>query len=383
MTAESLQIDIIRDPVALEPILSAWDDLAAAAACPGGLSGWQLAWWRTLAQPGSSLCVVVVRDGERVAGIAPYAVQQQGGRTTYRLLAAPMTHRVAPVARPEEAAAVLTAVAGALAHADPAPHVVALDGVDADAAWPQALAAGWPGGRRPWGLIERRQPAPYVDLVHDDYDAWLQARSKNFRQQARRFRRRLEAAGGTIRMTRTLDEAQRDVPAFVRLHHARWEGRGGSSLGQDVGAMLLEAASAMLADERFRLWIVEVDGEPVGAQLFLAAGEEALYWNGGFDEAHAELRPALLGLLAGIEDCIARGERRLDLGGGGHEYKLRLADGDRPLVWGALVPRGSGYLRSRASLLPQQLGAGARAAVARMPPETQERVRAARARLSR
>ena len=144
-------------------------------------------------------------------------------------------------------------------------------------AWPAGRLAPWwpafatpPGRRPPWALRELTQPAPYVTLAAGSFDDWIARKSKNFRQQTRRFRRRLEQAGGSVRMTTPGDGVARDVAAFDRLHRARWDERGGSSLTPAVAAMLADAAPALTASEALRLWLVEVDGEPVSAQLFLS-----------------------------------------------------------------------------------------------------------------
>lgn len=373
----ALHARVIEHVAELERLAPAWDELAVTAGCPGALSGWQLAWWRHLAPPGARLCAIAVEDGDRLVGLAPYCVETRRGQVIYRLLAASVTHRVEPLAEPAAAAGVAAAIARALAAASPAPDYLAFAGADAGTQWRSAIAADWPG-RRPWELEERTSSAPVIDLDQDDFEAWLAGKSKNFRQQTRRFRRRLTDAGGRVRMTSSLDELERDVATFTRLHHERWATRGGSSLSHDVGPMLLDAGRSLLASERFRLWIVEVDKQPVSAQIFLAAGGHAIYWNGGFDAAAAELKPSLLGIIAGLEDCFVRGERRLDLGGGAQEYKQRLADRDLPLSWSGLVPRthSARYARNRAALLPLQARGVARTVYRRLPPDAQQRARA-------
>lgn len=366
---------VVDDDRRLGELAPAWDELACASGCPGALSGWQLAWWRACAPAGAELRVVVVREGERVAGVAPYWVMppKRRGATVYRLLASTMTHRVEPVADPPQVEPVAAAIAAMLAGADPVPDYVAFEAADAQGRWRKALAEGWPG-RSPHTLRERTMPAPVLQLP-GTFEDWLAGKSRNFRQQTRRLRRRLEETGGRVRPS-SMDDLDRDVEAFVRLHNLRWEDRGGSSLSDGIGRMLSEAGRELLPLGRLRLWVVEVDERPVSVQVFLAAGGDVLYWNGGFDPDFAHLKPALMGILAGIEDSIGRDERRLDFGGGAHDYKLRVADGDMPLAWEGLVPRERRYLQNRIKLLPRQAGEVGRAGFARLPPTLQRRVRA-------
>lgn len=359
----------------LERLAPAWDELAVAAGQPASLSGWQLAWWRQFAPPNACLRAIATFDGDTLAGIAPYCSSGRHDQSVCTLLAARFTHRVEPLAAQGRVAELAAAIAQRLATGTPSVAQVVFDTADADDHWLHAIRDAWPAARTPWVLAESRQPAPFADLGDAGYDAWLANKSTNFRQQARRYRRRLAQEGGAVRMTRSVEQLERDVEAFVALHHARWKDRGGSTLGLDVGTMLYDAGRRLLAGGHFRLWIVELDGRPIGSQLLLAAGPNALYWNGGFDTSAARLRPALVGLLAAIEDCCERGQRRLDLGGGAHAYKLRLADGDRPIGTSVLVPRDARYLRTRARLSGRQLSDLGRRAYQRLPRERQQDLR--------
>lgn len=373
-----LDAHIATTVAACEELASEWDDLAAAAGRPTCLSAWQLAWWRQLAPPGAELRVICVRDQDgRLVGLAPTYLHDGA----LRMLASEVAQRVEPLADPAVGVtAVAPVVADALARHVPEAERLVLHAVDAGAGWLDALRRAWPV-RPAWGFTELRAPAPVIHANGDGYDAWLAGRSRNFRKQARRFRRRLEEAGGTVRATRTLDELERDVAEFVRLHHARWERRGGSSLGRDIGAMLCDAGQRMLPAGQLRIWIVELDGRAVSADVYLAAGATALAWNAGFDESAARLRPALVGFLAGIEDCFEGGALVVDLGAGEHDYKLRLADGDAPLAWSVLVPRGPRYLANRVALLPRQTRARLRDALAALPPGVRDRLRGLHGRL--
>lgn len=382
--AGALDAETFDTPQALEPLLPEWDALADAAGRPASLPAWQLAWWQTLAPAGAHLRVVAVRDGAgALAGLFPFLFEPRRGRGSYALLGASMTHRTEPLVRPDVAAAAAAAAAIAeLTRVGPAPDVVRLDGIVAEGPWLPAFAAAGPGAAPPWQLTERQQLAPYVDLGHADFDAWLASKSSNFRQQTRRFRRRLAKQGGVVRMSEAHELAD-DLDAMLRLHRRRWDGRGGSSLPAATDAMVRLAAERLLTGERLRLWVVELEGRIVGAQLFLAAGGQVLYWNGGFDEDAGHLKPAILGIVAGIEDSLARGERVLDLGGGAQDYKLRLADGATPLTWTTLVARNRRYAVNRLALAPRALRLTARGVAHRLPEPVQDRLRAATRRYAR
>jgi CelD/BcsL family acetyltransferase involved in cellulose biosynthesis len=85
----------------------------------------------------------------------------------------------------------------------------------------------------------------------------------------------------------------------------------------------------------------------------------------------------MLTILAAIEDAIARGERRMDLGVGTHEYKLRFADGEDAITWGGLIARNRRWAATRAELAPVVLRYRAKRVVEALPEPVTERVAAA------
>jgi CelD/BcsL family acetyltransferase involved in cellulose biosynthesis len=137
--------------------------------------------------------------------------------------------------------------------------------------------------------------------------------------------------------------------------------------------MLCEAAS-VLGTDRLRLWTAEIDGEFISVQLFIAAGGEVKYWNGGWSEEHADLKPSMLTILAALENAISRGERRLDLGAGTHPYKLRFANSQDTLAWGGVIVRGRRWPRTRLEFMPMALRYRGRRLVRVLPKPITDRV---------
>jgi CelD/BcsL family acetyltransferase involved in cellulose biosynthesis len=195
------------------------------------------------------------------------------------------------------------------------------------------------------------------------------------------MRRRLESRGGRVRQITDAAEQPAAIDALLRMHLARWEDRAESGLARPGVRELLLAAASELGPDRLRLWAAEIDGELISVQLFHAAGGEIKYWNGGWLEQHADLKPTMLTILAALEDGIVRGEQRLDLGAGRHAYKMRFADGEDPLSWGGLIVRGARWPRTRAELAPRVLGFRAKQLARSLPTPLERRLEAlARAR---
>jgi CelD/BcsL family acetyltransferase involved in cellulose biosynthesis len=349
-----LDAELIDDVQALEPWREGWDELACLSRRPFCAPALVLAWWHHVRPAGARLRTVLVREDGRLVGVAPYYVERAGGLARYRALGAGAWMRVEPVAEPGREREVAAAVARALAAAHPKPDIMPFDGIPSTSPWPEAIAASWPG-RRPRVHVDVVRPAPILSLRDGTFESWLAGKSRNFRQQMGRARRALEAGGATFHLAATVEEALAGLGAFASLHHARWEGKGGSGvMTPKIEAMLERAARDLAPGTRFRLWSIEAQGRTISSHLFLAAGREAAYWLGGFDEAWAKQYPSMLCILAAIEHAWSLGDERMDFGGGGQPYKYRFADGEESLQWLHLIPSGPRAPLAQMTLMPRR-----------------------------
>jgi CelD/BcsL family acetyltransferase involved in cellulose biosynthesis len=370
--------EVIADPAAARQLAPAWDELARACSLPLCAPGWMLAWWDHMSPAGSELRIVAVREDGRLIALAPwFACPGPRGRVDLRFLGAEISDRVDVLCAPDAEQAATAALRSALGAIRPRPDLVAFEAVPASSRWTRRLASG-AGRARLARYRNSALPAPAVTFPREGgFDAWMASRSGNFRSQMRRMRRRLESRGGVVRMLRDPAEVGTGLQAMLALHLDRWSERGESGLAREGVPELLSDAAAALGPDRLRLWVAEIDGETISAQLFLAAGEEVKYWNGGWAEQHADLKPSMLTILAAIEDGIARGERGLDLGVGTHEYKLRFADSEDTLTWGGVIARNRRWPATRAELAPRVLRYRAKRAVQALPEPVTSRVEAA------
>jgi CelD/BcsL family acetyltransferase involved in cellulose biosynthesis len=376
-------VDQLADAEALAP---EWDALAVGAAEPLSTPAWMLGWWRHAAPPGGALHVLTVRDGDRLIGLAPlWKAKGAGGSRRFAFLAGgDFSSSVALPAVAGREREVAVTVGAALAESVRSPDLIEIGPLVAADASPAALAEGWT--RRPRPLLLRRAAisAPVVDLTEfEDFDAWLAARGRSFRSNFRRRTRWLEEAGGSFRQcsAETVDE---DIATFVRLHTDRWRDLGTSrmvAMGDDLTPMLTELAHELGPGDRFRLYLLEVDQEPIAVSFYIEAGGEAVLINTGWDDAHHRLAPLQLLMGHAIRDCLARGNRRLSLGHGASRAKLSVADADEPVVEAAMFPLGPrtplAMLDGR-TFLRRWVQDHVRAA---LPDETYDRLRALKRRL--
>ena len=368
-----LRAAVLYEEVSLAPHLPAWDRLAVELRRPYSAPAWMLAWWRNVAPPGAALAVVVVHDGDDLVGVAPwYRVRTRTGLVVLRLLGT--GHRVEPLAAPGRESEVAEAMVRALRASGRPAGALRLDRADAASPWPALIGRGWPGR----SSVVRHDPvtAPTLTMDGRTYEEWLASRSSNFRSQRKRSRRKLDERGVAVRLVRADDDLDAAVDAFVRLHEARWSSRGEQSgLRAGIARMLREAAREMVADDRMRLWLLEAEGVPISAQLFVVAGGETAYWNGGFDPAWADLRPAFETLAYAVQHAFVHGDLRMDFGGGANPYKDRLADGDHPIGPALVLPGGRDLRLREAQLLPDRLMRAATRLAGNLPDDLQQRIR--------
>src|SRR6059058_830244 len=196
-----LSSEVITQLSALDRLGPEWDELAVANRLPLMSPACVMAWWRHLAPPGAEPRIVTVRDGDQLVGLAPFYVytRRWGGGLALRLPGIELAGRLAPLAVPGRESAVAEALGKALAGSNAPPDLVTLEGMPLTSDWAMALREAWPGRLRPASRRYQVLGCPTVSLNTGSFDAWLSAKSGNFRREMRRLRRQFVAAGGTTR----------------------------------------------------------------------------------------------------------------------------------------------------------------------------------------
>lgn len=354
---------VAEQEASLAPHLAAWDALAVRASRPFCAPAWMLSWWREGRAGDARLRVVLVLDEHGLAGVGPFFAQVGPlGLTEMRLLAAGFSHRIGPLARPGVERPVAGALARALAEMRPRPASVVFEGIDAQDPWPELIASQWPARRRPRRRTDATMDAPAIAL-DGAYEQWLERRERRFRKESRRTARRLEEEGVQGLMAWGEDA----VGTLLTLHYARWEGRGASNVGAEAERVIAAAARELGGERRLGVALLRAPSGAVAAELVLRAGDTAVFWGGGFDPAWSRNAPGTQAMLLALQTLAQEGVRCADLGGGAHEYKRRLADGDRPLAWRTVFPRGRRYPLIRARLAPKHARHALRGLARRLP----------------
>jgi CelD/BcsL family acetyltransferase involved in cellulose biosynthesis len=360
---------VFEDAGKLEPHLLAWDALAIAAGRPFCAPAWMLSWWREARTGDARLRVILVFDEEGLAGVGPFFAQVALGLVEMRLLGAGFSHRIGPLARAGREELVAGSLASALATMRPIVASVVFEGIDHKDAWPDAIAASWPSRRPPRQRTDMVMDAPIIEL-NAAYEEWMERRSRRFRKEARRVGRRLEEEGVDGRIA----SDGKAIDVLLDLHYARWEQKGGSNVGDTARAVIADTARELPQEGRLAVALLEAPSGPVAAELVLCAGQTAAFWGGGFSPQWAQHGPGTQTMLLALRTLSERGLQLVDLGGGAHEYKQRLADANRPIAWRTVFPRGPRYPLIRARLAPKHVSQAARKLARRLPAAQRSRL---------
>jgi CelD/BcsL family acetyltransferase involved in cellulose biosynthesis len=306
-----------------EELEAAWRRLAELRENPFLTPEWFTAWLARTPEE-EPFAIVWRRDGE-VRGVLPLVRVRKNGARLLRFAGARRGDWFTPACRLEDEAEMAAACAALLKRRRRDWQLIRCDRIDRASAWPEALWAE--GIETPIvPTRERRTDSlPFIGFEEGGYEAYLAARSRNFRSQLGRRRRKLEGEHGlSFRMTETAAELEQDFATFFALHDERWDDRGGSSSsGGEVREFQRAFAAAALEQGWLRLWIAEADGAPRAAWYGWRLGGRYCYSLSGLSKDYESLALGTVLLAHTIEQAAAEGATVYDLMWGDEGYKQR------------------------------------------------------------
>jgi CelD/BcsL family acetyltransferase involved in cellulose biosynthesis len=323
-------MEVITDRAALRSLEPEWRELAERRGNAFITPEW---FWASLDSYGESMKPTVLaarREDGSLLGLMPLVVETDRRPRTLRFAGAAHADHLHPVCLQEDEESVASAAASAISEVDPRWTIAVLDNVNAGAGWWRALA------RSPLviGVVAYRDaPLPIIELGTGGWDGYLASRGRNFREQARRYPRRLERKH-RVSYRRTVEESEldRDMAIFFRLHDARWDTRGGSSLnGERARSFHLDFARSALRQGWLRLWFLEVDGAAVAAWYGWRLGRSYAYYQAGFDPAWKHLSVGFVLMVHTVRSAIEEGASQYDMLLGDESYKARFTNSSEPI----------------------------------------------------
>lgn len=194
-----------------------------------------------------------------------------------------------------------------------------------------------------WQLT-REQICIYVPLP-DSHDKLLATMSGQNRKRIIKDRRELADERVQIRAFDSLDGFEAAFDSLVQLHQQRWTARGmpGSFSSAKFMRFHREVAPKLLRQGWAKLWLMEVDGEPICALYDFVYANKIFYYQSGMKIGEGPVRsPGLLLRDYGLEEAIGLGISECDfLKGDEGSYKFGWGPQTRPIVQVRLARRGA------------------------------------------
>ena len=369
----------VTDPSALAAHTDAWDALLARSASnrPCLAPFWLLAWWRVFGdRQGRRLAALLVYDGERLVGLAPFLCRLAWHR------------RVIPFRRVEllatgerdkdEIMSDYLGVIAELGYEEDVAGLVATRVADGAIGPCDELVLAALDGDDPMTPIFRRSlerigmpieelestPSPYVRLPAT-WEAYLAGTSRSGRyfvnRSLRDFERWAGAESDVVRVTTPadLEEGKR---ILVSLHQQRWQAQGQAGVfASGLFSSFHDAVlPALLARKALDLCWLRVRGAPVAVAYNIVWNNKVLFYQGGRTlEVPDGVRPGIVLHVRAMQAAIAAGRTEYDFLPGASQYKMQLATATRSVLRlrAARAPlrdsactaleRGLAYLRDR------------------------------------
>jgi CelD/BcsL family acetyltransferase involved in cellulose biosynthesis len=317
-----------RDPLGDSDLTAAWRRLAELRSNPFLTPEWFAA--SLQAYPREKPWAVVWRRGGEVRGVLPLVAVSRGRLRLLRPAGARRADWVTPACEPADEEAMAAAVAELLERERSSWNAIRFDRVDAGSSWPAALAGTGANGLALAPRV-REDVLPFIEFGEGGYEGYLADRSRNFRSQLGRRRRKLESEHGLgFRLSGADDDLEADLETFFALHDERWSKRGGSSSADPAARHHLRLFAAAARERGWlRLWIAEADGAPAAAWYGWRIGERYCYALAGLKESFEDRALGNVLLAHTIEQAAAEGAAVYDLMWGDEGYKKRFETGRR------------------------------------------------------
>jgi len=275
--------------------VAAWKKLAGRALEPNVFlePAFALAAARHLSR-GKEVGALLVRQGARLVGFAPGRVEAlAAGRPISTFVS--WTHAYAPLSTPlldrETAKKAVDAVLRALPLLPGKPRLILYPFVNETGAVAQLRSDEL--ARKEISVF--RFDAHRRAALRRGEDA-LAAISAGRLKELRRQRRRLGEIGALshVRVTKQ-GELGAALAAYLAIEARGWKGRAGGAaqLGAGTGAFMQEAVTALAAEDKARIDLLTLDGQPIAAAITLFSGDRAWFWKTAYDETHARCSPGV------------------------------------------------------------------------------------------
>jgi len=328
--AEECTVRICRTWEELEQFRESWDRLLQANPTSSIFQTpeWLAAWWKAFAR-NKELCGLVFADAQgRALSIAPLYRDQEFffGRTLT------MLHMVGAGSGDSDALDFITSPGNEEVCAD-----AFMAWLDKQKDWdvcaletlPQVSLVAKRLGTRlheaEWSVDTTLTPNFVIDLPAA-WPQYVNALEPSFRPLLTRYPRRLQSRY-SVRFVRCecIEDLKAHLETLFSLHQMRWTGRGepGAFANPDRRDFYFEMAAAFLRRGWLEFWLLELDGEIVGAQFCFRCNGTVSLLQEGFHPKYAAEKIGYALRAHVLEEMIRSSAKRYDFLGGDDPYKAK------------------------------------------------------------
>ncbi len=323
---QRLQTSELVDLAALEKLAPEWEELwqRSPNATPFQRPQWLVPYARVFGPP--ALWGIEVRDGGRLVGFAPLALESQGGERVVSPLGLGVSDYQDLLLDTECSSDALRAILRHLEEQSARWDAIRFPDLRQTSLLLQAdLPEGWQRARSP------REACPVLELA-GAAETVDQAASTRLLARLRNARRRLEREGTLHFEVATAESLPAALEVFFTLHGARWKSLGGRGVLADASVRSFHrlAAPGLLARGVLRLYTLRLDERPLAALYALFEPSVAYLYLQGFDPAFGTYSPGGLILEQVLRDAAGEGKRAADFLRGREAYKYKWGARDRP-----------------------------------------------------
>jgi CelD/BcsL family acetyltransferase involved in cellulose biosynthesis len=285
---------------------------------------WMANWWDVFGQ-GRELHILLVRDGERVIGIAPLLMRvvRHCGVLLYRRLEFLASGE-------DEADEICSEYLDFIIKKGSEPEVLGAIFeylLKHERSWDEILLSDIPQESPNLPLLEklcgaygirqcitRRQTAVYLSLP-SDWESFFNGLRSNLRRKIRRDRRAVKLNGGKLHVIDQLEELEEHFEFLIRLHQSRWTSRGkpGVFASEKFTRFHRSVAPKLLSKGWLKLFVLSLSAKPISALYNFTYNNRMHYYQGGFiREGNLISSPGVLIHSYAIEKAIEEGFSEYD-----------------------------------------------------------------------
>ncbi len=324
-----LRVEEVNDVTALEGYRERWRALADRAERVEIFQSyeWLTAWLDCFWQQ-RPIAFVFVTEGERLLGLAPLLDDAQGAVGCARSLALPVnSHAVRAdllcVGDEAEVAAAL------LDHLRRTRRQVKVRFKTCLCASPAARAVLEAAPHHRMATMSLEGRCSRLIRLDGDWQGYLESRSRHFRSELRRKRRKLERAGRVRwRVVARADECERALEDVYRIEKRSWKEGAETSITAEPRLERFYHRFALRAADRgwLRLFLLQLDAEPIAYIYGVAYRNEYYAIKTSYDQRYRALSPGVVLFAHALEHACDHGLVAVDLLGVDARWKRELAN---------------------------------------------------------